>query len=383
MANSTNPPSTSSSPNTKSQNSSWLGLLLIIFLPIFISFLLYQLNEFDSAPIPDSAFSWATVAVPKHYNHVFDVTERIGDGLLSGPEDFTYDSESGVIYTSCSDGWIKRVTLKEPVSVDNWTYVGGRPLGLAFGPDKDLIVAEADKGLLKVTKDGMVKLLTDKAEGLEFRLTDGVDVAQNGVIYFTDASYKYNFAQHMLDFLEGRPYGRFMSYDPSTKKTQVLVRDLYFANGVALSPEQDFVVFCESVMRRCRKYYIEGKKKGMVDSFVDSLPGYPDNIRYDGEGKYWIGLATARTTFWHLLLRYPSMRKSIAIMSKFVKLPHMQRDAGVIAVNLNGEVVALYSDPSLAKITGGIKIDDHLYIGSLAASYIGRVNLTHLVSKAA
>lgn len=26
--------------------------------------------------------------------------------------------------------------------------------------------------------------------------------------------------------------------------------------------------------------------------FVDNLPGFPDNIRYDGEGHYWIALAS-------------------------------------------------------------------------------------------
>ena len=29
-----------------------------------------------------------------------------------------------------------------------------------------------------------------------------------------------------------------------------------------------------------------------MDKFIDNLPGMPDNILYDGEGHYWIGLAT-------------------------------------------------------------------------------------------
>ncbi|KAL6957297.1 Protein STRICTOSIDINE SYNTHASE-LIKE 4, partial [Sarracenia purpurea var. burkii] len=101
-------------------------------------------------------------------------------------------------------------------------------------------------GLLKVTKDGEIDLLTDEAEGVKFKLTDGVDVADNGVLYFTDASSKYRIKEFIWDALEGRPYGRFMSYDPSTQQTKVLVRDLYFANGVAISPDQSFVVFCET-----------------------------------------------------------------------------------------------------------------------------------------
>ena len=99
-----------------------------------------------------------------------------------------------------------------------------------------------------VKADREVHLLTDEAEGLKFRLTDGVDVASDGMIYFTDASYKYNLHNHILDIFEGRPHGRLMSFDPSTNHTDVLLRDLYFANGLALSPDQQSLIFCETVL---------------------------------------------------------------------------------------------------------------------------------------
>lgn len=99
-----------------------------------------------------------------------------------------------------------------------------------------------------MTVDGLVKTLTDEAEGVKFKLTDGVDVARDGLIYFTDASYKYNLEEHLMDILEGRPYGRLLSFDPSTKETKVLVRDLFFPNGVVVSPDQNSLIFCETVM---------------------------------------------------------------------------------------------------------------------------------------
>uniref|UniRef100_A0A452YSN8 Strictosidine synthase conserved region domain-containing protein n=1 Tax=Aegilops tauschii subsp. strangulata TaxID=200361 RepID=A0A452YSN8_AEGTS len=124
--------------------------------------------------------------------------------------------------------------------------------GAAPGPrgpgDGGLVVADADKGLLKVRPDKTVEMLTDAAEGLKFALTDGVDIAADGTIYFTDASYKYSLADHFLDVLEARPHGRLMSFDPSTRRTSVLARDLYFANGVAVAPDQDSLIFCETVM---------------------------------------------------------------------------------------------------------------------------------------
>ena len=41
--------------------------------------------------------------------------------------------------------------------------------------------------------------------------------------------------------------------------------------------------------RRCKKYIRAGERKGSLETFVDNLPILPDNIRYDGEGLYWIG----------------------------------------------------------------------------------------------
>lgn len=40
--------------------------------------------------------------------------------------------------------------------------------------------------------------------------------------------------------------------------------------------------------RRCRKYHIQGDKKGTVDDFIDNIPGFPDNIHFDGKGLFWI-----------------------------------------------------------------------------------------------
>ena len=42
---------------------------------------------------------------------------------------------------------------------------------------------------------------------------------------------------------------------------------------------------------RCQKYWLEGPQKGTVESFIENLPGLPNNIHYDGNGIFWIGVA--------------------------------------------------------------------------------------------
>lgn len=76
------------------------------------------------------------------------------------------------------------------------------------------------------------------------------------------------------------------------------------------------------------------------------------------------------------------MRKTVAILAKYVQIPNMQKHGGAIVVDLDGEAIARYSDPGLAAVTVGIKIEDHFYHGSLLTPYMSRVNLTSLLSNA-
>lgn len=101
---------------------------------------------------------------------------------------------------------------------------------------------------MNISRDGAIEVLADEADAMKFKLTDGVDVAKDGTVYFTDASYKYNLHEFFQDIMEGRPRGRLISFDPISKRPNVLLTDLYFANGIAVSPHQDCVIFCETPM---------------------------------------------------------------------------------------------------------------------------------------
>ncbi|GJM91359.1 hypothetical protein PR202_ga07722 [Eleusine coracana subsp. coracana] len=348
----------------------------LVLAPVLLAAALYNPDDFSPAPMPPEYSYGPVVTAPRHEARVLQASERVGEGRLPGPEDLAYDAAGGWLYTGCADRWVRRVSVPGG-DVEDWARTGGRPLGVVLAADGGLVVADADIGLLKVSPvDGKVELLTDTAEGVKFKLADGVDVAADGNVYFTDASYKYNLANHMTDVLEARPHGRLLSFDPATGKTAVLARDLYFANGVAVAPDQRSLVYCETPMRRCSRYHIAGDKKGTVEKFIDNLLGFPDNIRYDGEGLYWIALSAGRTLQWDMLTKYPFIRKLVYLVEKFVALPHGLKNSGGMSVTLDGEPVSFYSDPGLALATGWLKVGNHLYYGSLVETYLSRIDLT-------
>ncbi|PWA95391.1 Six-bladed beta-propeller, TolB-like protein [Artemisia annua] len=344
---------------------SWApGLVSFTMGTIALAMLVVQLDTFE------------TVAYPMHE---LGESMLIGNGQLIGAEDIVYEPKSGVVYTGCHDGWIKRVTLNDSVAdsvVENWVHTGGRPLGLAIDQFGDVFVADAYKGLLKVSKDGQLEVLTNKAEGMKIGLSDGVVVAKNGMVYFTDATYKCSYRDAMNDLLEGRPHGRLLSYDPSTKQTKVIVRDLYFANGVELSPEEDFVIFCETFMMRCHRYYLQGDKKGSVDVFANNLPGLPDNVRYDGDGHYWIAQPWDYSAYFKYTQGYPFVRKFFAFTLKHLhKMPHLTKFGGVLVLDLKGKPVGGYYDKEWEMTSCGTKIGNYLYLGSVSKPYILRIDL--------
>jgi sugar lactone lactonase YvrE len=85
---------------------------------------------------------------------------------------------------------------------------------------------------------------------------------------------------------EARPHGRLLSYNPASGETKVLLKDLYFANGVALSANEDFVLVNETYRYRITRYWLSGDKAGTHDIFIDNLPGLPDNLQGDRHKHY-------------------------------------------------------------------------------------------------
>lgn len=43
-----------------------------------------------------------------------------------------------------------------------------------------------------------------------------------------------------------------------------------------------------------RRVHVAGLNKGGMDTFVDNLPGFPDNIRRSSSGGYWVAMSAVR-----------------------------------------------------------------------------------------
>jgi Strictosidine synthase len=177
--------------------------------------------------------------------------------------------------------------------------------------------------------------------------------------------------------LEHRGNGRFLGYDPKRKTTRTLLKDLSFANGVAVSPDQSFALVVETAAYRVHRVWLTGPKAGQADIFIDNLPGFPDGITSNGKGKFWLALVTPRDKTLDKLLPRPFLRKVVMRLPKFLQ-PAPKRYSFVLGLDLNGQVTDNLQNGSpdcYAQIANALEHDGSLYFGSIGESTVGRFRL--------
>ena len=310
-------------------------------------------------------------------NTLLEAVERIGTGVDWGPESVAFD-RAGRIYAGFEHGRIVRFD-PDGDSYQAYAETGGRPLGLHFDARGNLLVADAERGLLSVPPRGEIEVLAAEADGTPFGLTDDLDIAEDGTIYFSDATSKYSYANYVLDAREHGTHGRLLAYEPSNRTTTVLLDGLSFANGVAVSPDQSFVLVCETWKYRIRRYWLVGPKEGETDIFIDNLPGFPDGVSSNGRDRFWVALVSPRISPLDSLLPFPRFRKALQRLG-VLDFRNADGDSArygfVLGLDTGGAVVHNLQDPTgmyYDSITSAEEHDGKLYLGSNAQDAIGRL----------
>ncbi|KAL9240657.1 hypothetical protein vseg_014850 [Gypsophila vaccaria] len=254
----------------------------------------------------------------------------------------------------------------------------GRPLGLRFDPKSgNLYIADAYYGLLVVgPQGGLATPLATHVHGKPILFANDLDIHNNGSIFFTDTSKRYNRVNHFLILLEGEATGRLLRYDPSTKTTHVVLDGLAFPNGVQLSKDQTFLLFTETTNCRLLRLWIEGPKTNTIDT-VANLPGFPDNVRVNEKGEFWVAIDCCRTSSQELLIHNPWLRWiyfRLPIPMKYLaRMMGMKMYTVISLFNENGEILEVLEDHNglVMKLVSEVRqVNGKLWIGTVAHNHI-------------
>jgi sugar lactone lactonase YvrE len=282
-----------------------------------------------------------------------------------GPEDLDVDEE-GRVYVGVADGRILRVDAHGKAVT--WANTGGRPLGMDWDAKGNLIVADGEKGLLRVNKRGEVETLTQQCQGKDLTFTNDLEVAPSGKIYFTDASNAQGPPGWKPQLLENRPRGRLCVFDPLTAKAELLVGGLYYGNGVAVGPDESFVLVVETARYRVRKIELHKGKVFRNTVLIDNLPGFPDGLSSSPKGDlFWMAIASPRNGLVDRLSKSPGLRTLVVALPDALQ-PAPQITARALAIDARGQVVHDLFDPKGEKIRVVTSVQERkgkLYLGSL------------------
>lgn len=295
----------------------------------------------------------------------------------------------------------------------NEESICGRILGMALDTveKNSLIVVDTYYGVFHYNLDTRkskqlisVDALLDGFKPRKGKMFNSVTVAKNGDLYWTDSSSDFTIENGVYITL-ANPSGRLFHYDRQKGVSRVLLDELNFANGVVLSPNEDFVVVAETTQSRLTKYYLTGAKKGQSETFVDRLPGGVDNLIGDADG-LWVPLVVAIDSdhpyIAQVLAKTPWIRKFIVRFLNLIEMPftfvekyypnpitkavthhlgHLEPTqflfptrTTVLRVNWNGEVVKSYHafDKSVVGVSHVLQVNDYLYFGSPFNKYLAR-----------
>ena len=129
----------------------------------------------------------------------------------------------------------------------------------------------------------------------------------------------------------------------------MLLNHLSFANGVALSRNNDFLLISETTTGRIHKFWLRGPRIHRTDLLL-TVSGLPDNINRDSAGNFWIAQ----------VLGPPPRRLS--------------RDGGVpIKIDEQGHILEWLDGRYGERVTiaSDVKeVDGRVWIGSITSSFV-------------
>lgn len=339
-----------------------LATLYLLFWPVAVAPVAWD------APV-DRGF-----ITPYDSNNLMRRVQAYDIGPHAGAEDIT-SGHDGHLYSTSEDGAILRYGVRD---VEIFAQTGGRPLGIEADSDGSLVVANAYLGLQRIALDGTVETILDQVDGQPLVYADDLAIASNGKIYFTEASTKFgaansggSYAASLLDLIEHGGHGLVIEFDPASGESNILLDGLNFANGIAISDDETFLLIAETGSYRILKYWLLGERAGQSEVLLDNLPAFPDNINSGRNGRFWIGLVAPRNALMDRFAPNPFLRKlTQRLPTRFrpSAVPHSQ----VIAINGDGVVLMNLHDAGarFPALTGVLETRDTLYFTSLFGHYL-------------
>lgn len=305
------------------------------------------------------------------------------EDIALGPDGFLYTGLQGPAEEGdddyLRDGVVVRVRPGGG-EIQTIARTRGRPLGVEFDGFGNLYVCDAVTGLWRINPGGEAKQLNIKVDGKIVHYTDNLHIDSKGNVWLSSPSTRRGIDEIRTDGMETRPTGRLIRYDPKKDHAEVKMRKLMFANGVAMPPDESYVLVAEWYGYQISRLWLEGENKDKQDVFYKNLPGYPDNLFFDDQGTVWVGLVIPRNPKLDALHPHPFLMKALYRLPRSLQ-PEAPFYGWLIGLDKGGRLVHNLQDHTyritvdsaktcaqrnarVGRVTGAKMFGDRLYITS-------------------
>ena len=291
-----------------------------------------------------------------------------------GPEDVLPLSD-GKFVTGLDDGRI--ILIDEDFeNCSELVNTGGRPLGMEISPSGQLIICDAEKGLLRFSFDSKRIENLSETPNIDLSFCNNCAVSKGGTVFFSSSTSRFKIGDSSKDVSEGIPSGVLLKWSPSGG-IEKLMDGLYFANGVVLSPDEKFVLVAETGRARISRYWLEGELKGTSDVFFEKLPGLPDNINLGSDNLVWVAMVLSTSKALRKLWAAPYWLRWLYARAPQLLKGKQEKIIRIMALDFSGNVkceISLESE-KYNFVTSVREREGYLYLGSINQGSAARIEL--------
>jgi gluconolactonase len=209
---------------------------------------------------------------------------------FKGPEGVVVDSEGNVLGGG-ADGVVRK--LSPDGRVTEFARTRGRPAGMALDRQGNLFICDVGKNaVLKVARGGGVSLFADEVGTVKLCLPNFPVFDADGNLYVTNST------DHPLAGMEDVaaeirnpvPKGALVRLR-ADGRGDIVATGLYFANGAAIDPREEYVYVLQSTRNNCVRIAMhKDGTHGQPEQYGENLGGLPDGMAFDAEGSLIITL---------------------------------------------------------------------------------------------
>ncbi|MCD6204867.1 MAG: SMP-30/gluconolactonase/LRE family protein [Candidatus Marinimicrobia bacterium] len=209
--------------------------------------------------------------------------ERVCTGF-NFPEGPAWDGKAALYVSNCKGNWMAKVNVR---SGNVEKYLEQSDLLPDFVRTNGLLhkagclyACEFERNaILKIDDGKNITILSRGTPECTLKRPNDITMGPDGFLYVTDP-FHYD---------KSNPDGVVYKIDPVSGETTIVLSDIAFPNGIAFSPDNQWLFVSESAFNRILKFpYKKGKVYDEPRVFITLPGGDPDGIAFDKAGNLYI-----------------------------------------------------------------------------------------------